>query len=203
MFGNESKVKKKKNGEQKLVRSGISFSQVISLFDPLACGRAFIRVSLIDVQRGTFLKPELCAVYGFPLNVGTAVRIDWSGCVVLREPLRYAPGSRGNACARPASSRIRSCRSIDCNHHLSKSICKVHQGHIYAYFLLRKGQSRSVWDVIQGTYDFEMSRQKFGTFEHERFITFLWKKKLLPLSYFVTKYTYEGKRDAKEYLSEK
>ncbi|KAL0119299.1 hypothetical protein PUN28_009700 [Cardiocondyla obscurior] len=28
---------------------------------------------------------------------------------------------------RPASSRIRSCRSSDCNHHhLSKSICKAH-----------------------------------------------------------------------------
>jgi len=53
---------------------------------------------------------------------------------VLREPLRYAPGSRGNACARPASSRIRSCRSSDCNHHhLSKSICKVHRVHIYMY----------------------------------------------------------------------
>lgn len=52
---------------------------------------------------------------------------------MLREPLRYAPGSRGNACARPASSRIRSCRSSDCNHHLSKSIRKVHRVHMYMY----------------------------------------------------------------------
>lgn len=50
---------------------------------------------------------------------------------MLREPLRYAPGSRGNACARPASSRIRSCKSSDCNHHLSKSICKVHRVYVY------------------------------------------------------------------------
>lgn len=62
-----------------------------------------------------------------PLNVDTAVRIDWSGCVVLREPLRYAPGSHDTPCARPASSRIRSCKSSGCNHHLSRSIRTVHR----------------------------------------------------------------------------
>lgn len=170
MFGDESKREKKRRAEASTLRDFV-FASDFAFYVPLACGRTFIRVSLIDVQRGTFLKPELCAVYGFPLNVGTAVRIDWSGCVVLREPLRYAPGSRGNACARPASSRIRSCRSTDCNHHLSKSICKVHQEDIYAYLLLRKDQSRSVRNVIQGTYNFEISRQKFDTFQHERFTT--------------------------------
>lgn len=75
-------------------------------------------------------------IYGFPLNVGAAVssvRIDWSGYVVLREPLRYAPGSRGNACARPASSRIRSGRSSGCNHHLSKSIRTIHRVYVVRY----------------------------------------------------------------------
>lgn len=149
----------------------------------------------------------MCQVmYGFPLNVVvavSAVRIDWSGCVVLREPLRYAPGSRDNACARPASSRIRSCRSTDCNHHhLSKSICKVHQEHIFES--ARTHITRSV--VSEGCdsgdpYDFQI--RQFGTFN--KFMTFLLKERgcdffrILPQNIWV----YEEKRDAKEYLSER